>query len=373
MKIGILTPGYPSPDSSSYAFVHARAKLYSKEHDVKVFCQSKLNKDRTIEEIEVKEGNQSALIKAVEEFNPDILCIHYPIFSIIKTASKLMAFPQISWIHGHEILLSFNINKSNNAFINIKKKIIIFPRLIIQFFTIRKYLKKVNQVVFVSEWMKTKGKSHSCLKLNDSRVIPNPVDIDVFKYHAPSEIKMKKAVSLRSFTNNKYGLDIAIKAFSSMQSVKLEIFGTGQLFEKLKSLIKETNSNTEIFHKSISHDKVSTLYSNYGFFIAPSRVEAQGVAMCEAMACGLPIIATNIGGIPEFVRDGIDGYLVNKDDFQAIKESIQKLTENKELFNQMSINARQRVINTCSSSVVLEKETSLMKEVLNDVKNIKNK
>ena len=111
---------------------------------------------------------------------------------------------------------------------------------------------------------------------------------------------------------------------------------------------------------SITHNKIPKIYHNYGFFVAPSRVEAQGLAMCEAMSCGLPVIATNVGGIPEFVRHGVDGYLVPPDNPQAMRQAIIKLVSTKDLFNQMSVNARENIKNICSAHVIIKKEIEIL-------------
>ena len=76
---------------------------------------------------------------------------------------------------------------------------------------------------------------------------------------------------------------------------------------------KFEEKNTNLNNISLNHNEIPELLSKYSVFVAPSRVEAQGVSMCEAMACGLPIVATKVGGIPEFVRDGVDGYLVENE------------------------------------------------------------
>ena len=101
-----------------------------------------------------------------------------------------------------------------------------------------------------------------------------------------------------------------------------------KLYDKYLNLIDKTNSNTQIHHTSLNHDEIPSLLGNYSVFIAPSRVEAQGIYV-RGYGFGLPIIASNIGGIPEFVRDGVDGFLVNSNDPQELKKAIDKLVFDK--------------------------------------------
>jgi glycosyltransferase involved in cell wall biosynthesis len=78
-------------------------------------------------------------------------------------------------------------------------------------------------------------------------------------------------------------------------------------------------------------------------FILPSRNEGLPMAMLEAMAWGKALIVSPVGGIPEFVTDGVEGFLVPPDDIDAIADAIRKLAENPDLRRQMGLAARKRV------------------------------
>jgi glycosyltransferase involved in cell wall biosynthesis len=102
------------------------------------------------------------------------------------------------------------------------------------------------------------------------------------------------------------------------------------------------------------------LFQQFGFFVAPSRVETQGVAMCEAMACGLPVVATSVGGIPEFVTDGAEGYLVPPESPAALRYAVERLIADPDRYLQMSHAARRRVETACSDTVVTEQELRVL-------------
>ena len=153
---------------------------------------------------------------------------------------------------------------------------------------------------------------------------------------------------------------------SGQKEVSLDVYGQGKLYQSYLKLINKTKSNTDLKVGALSHSEIPKLLSKYSLFIAPSRVEAQGVSMCEAMSCGLPIIASNIGGIPEFVRDGVDGFLVNSNDPKALFEAIKKLVSDKDLLIRLGKNARENVMNVCSGKIVLEKEISILLESVKD-------
>jgi L-malate glycosyltransferase len=369
MKVAIICPDYPSKIKSSFAFVHARAKLYLKLNlEVMVFIISKMEESSYIfEDVVITKEPKQKLLESIKSFSPDLIAIHFAHYQIISLVKKL-DYPKISWIHGHEIMWSFKIQSPKNIFDFIKKWIVLLPRELYQILKIRNHLDNVQFSVFVSNWMLKIAQKHSFKKYHNSAIIPNPVDTELFKLN--STININKAISLRSFENKKYGLDLAIKAFSNFKKAELHLYGRGRYKNKFMRLCQKINSNTHIHDIHIPHNKLGDLYKNYGFFIAPSRVEAQGLAMCEAMSVGLPIIGTNVGGIPEFVRDGIDGYLVPPENPTALRSAIEKLISDKQKFVQFSLNAHNRIKEICSAHIVIEKEIELMKKAINKFRDI---
>ena len=113
-------------------------------------------------------------------------------------------------------------------------------------------------------------------------------------------------------------MDILLESVSIVKStrdVNLVIVG-GSLdgdreLEALKSRSKELGiENDVIFTGSIGQSDVSFYYSSADVFAHPSHYESFGLAALEAMACGIPIVASRVGGIPSFVKDGTAGYLI---------------------------------------------------------------
>ena len=115
----------------------------------------------------------------------------------------------------------------------------------------------------------------------------------------------------------------------------------GPLENPIKKLIKELKLESEIeILNNVSDDELLNLYNSSDLFVLPSIVDSQGnieglgVVLLEAMACKLPVIGTNIGGIPDIVHDdGITGVLVPQKDIFEISKAIIKLIENEELRN----------------------------------------
>ncbi len=79
------------------------------------------------------------------------------------------------------------------------------------------------------------------------------------------------------------------------------------------------------FHSSVSAGELLSLYANCDVLALPSRNEGWGLSLMEAMACARPVVATRVGGIPELVRDGIDGLIVEPGDVRALASAMVRL------------------------------------------------
>jgi glycosyltransferase involved in cell wall biosynthesis len=80
-----------------------------------------------------------------------------------------------------------------------------------------------------------------------------------------------------------------------------------------------------------SQDELLNLYAQADIFVMPSLTEAFGVVFLEAMAAGLPVIGTRVGGIPEIIEDGHNGMLVEADNMKGLVEAIVLLLGNQNL------------------------------------------
>lgn len=106
--------------------------------------------------------------------------------------------------------------------------------------------------------------------------------------------------------------------------------GEGHLEKSSIELVKKLNLEKNFHIIGYCKDNISFLKS-LDIFIFPSSEEGIGSVLIEAMACGLPLIGTNAGGIPELIEDGYNGLIVPKKNPEKLAEAILKLAQNKEL------------------------------------------
>jgi glycosyltransferase involved in cell wall biosynthesis len=124
-------------------------------------------------------------------------------------------------------------------------------------------------------------------------------------------------------------INVFMNTFGNNDNVQLQIAGIGDLYDELNDFIKSRNSsNIKLlgFVKDINSE-----LCNADIFILPSKFESFPLSILEAMSAGLPIIATNTGGIKEMVSDKMNGYLVNYLNDKDLKDSMLNLYQNEEL------------------------------------------
>jgi glycosyltransferase involved in cell wall biosynthesis len=93
--------------------------------------------------------------------------------------------------------------------------------------------------------------------------------------------------------------------------------------------------------------------SRASFYVLPSYVEGIPLGMLEAMAWGMPVVASKVGGIPSMIEDGREGLLINAGDIHGLRVAMRKLLENDEARRRMGFSARRKIESTYSPSVVL--------------------
>ncbi len=135
----------------------------------------------------------------------------------------------------------------------------------------------------------------------------------------------------------------AIPRITSVQtSVHVVFFGAGPSRSDLAMRIKRRQLDAQFTFAGASQD-VHTWLPHFDLFILPSEWEGISLALLEAMAAGLPIIATAVGGTPEVIADGQTGLLIPPNDPQALAQAIDRLLLNRDERRRLGYAARERV------------------------------
>ena len=139
------------------------------------------------------------------------------------------------------------------------------------------------------------------------------------------------------------GLDVLLEAYSIVNSkisdTELIVVGKGYLQKDLEELAVKLGLENVIFTGFISDTLLKQAYASSDIFVLSSYAEIQPLVLLEALAMGLPAIGTNVGGIPEMIINGWNGYIVNPGDCEGLAEGIIKILTDKRLKERFSDNS----------------------------------
>jgi len=191
----------------------------------------------------------------------------------------------------------------------------------------RKIWRRAKSVITNSQGLKELA-LESCPKQEIS-VVYNGVDIKEFKPGKKNNKKLTLISSGRLIQRK--GYQFLIPALKGLD-VELKLIGDGNLTQELKDLVKKEEVDVLFLGKKKHQDIVKYL-QKADVFVLPSLNEGMSNSILEAMACGLPVIATNTGGSEELIKG--NGFILKKADSESLKKAINKFIDNTKLITSM--------------------------------------
>ena len=264
----------------------------------------------------------SKLVDVVKFEKLDLLHVHYaiPHASAAYMAQQILKtqginIPFITTLHGTDITLvgkdpsfepviTFSINHSNVVTAvseNLKKDTL-------ELFNIDKEIEVIPNFICLEDYKQTNNKKYkNRIAKNNEKVIT----------HISNFRKVKRIQDvIKSF-----------KIINESIPSKLVLVGDGPERAKMERLARELNISTDVnFLGNLKSTKEVLNISD--LFMLPSSSESFGLAALEALACGVPVIATNKGGIPEVVEHGISGYLSKVGDYKDMSKNALSILNN---------------------------------------------
>lgn len=267
----------------------------------------------------------SKMVSVVKYEKLDLLHVHYaiPHASAAYMAKQILKtqgihIPVVTTLHGTDITL---VGKDPSY-----EPVVTFS------------INQSDGVTSVSEDLKRETYAHFEVT-RDIEVIPNFIDLDRFKRQKKEHFKRaicpdgeKLLVHTSNFRKVKRVEDV-IKIFFEVRKVipaKLLLVGDGPERDRMERLSRElgTCDDTRFLGKL---DAVEEVLSVADLFLMPSEKESFGLAALEAMACEVPILTSNAGGIPELNVDGVTGFACEIGDIQDMKEKALYILDEKNL------------------------------------------
>jgi glycosyltransferase involved in cell wall biosynthesis len=170
------------------------------------------------------------------------------------------------------------------------------------------------------------------------------------------------------------GQDVLLQALElglgRTTATKVEFLGSGPMAAQLQELAARSGiANRCSFVGLVSNEEVLKRMSRAKITVVPSRNEAFGLVNIESMSVGTPVIASRVDGIPEIVRDGMDGYLVPPGDVGALAEKLALVLHDPGLRERLGENARQRFLSEYEDELVVQKQADSLDETLRHSEN----
>lgn len=376
-KYLILTNAYPHP-SHLYrnGFIHRRVKAYQEAGiDADVFVLSPAYnslESYNYQGVDVYRGNKEFFEKFIIPSTYKKVLIHFVSIDMIDVLKENSPeTPIIIWVHGYEAEAWhrrwFNFLSSKQE---LKRILNMSDDYYVKQLNLMNWLYQTKELnlkfVHISKWFKEHiAECDAKAITQNASIIPNIIDSKIFNYVEKKPEDRLKILSIRPYASKKYANDLSVKAVLELSTrpffnrLSFSFYGDGKLFEETISPLRKF-SNVNIHKGFLEQLEIADLHKEFGVFLCPTRLDSQGVSMCEAMSSGLVPISTNITAIPEFVEHKVSGLLTEPENPVQIADMIERLYFNESLFSKLSHNAAVDIRAKSSEDVVISKELELI-------------
>lgn len=176
-------------------------------------------------------------------------------------------------------------------------------------------------------------------------VIPNFIDLERYTFRKRSGLA-PRFLYLRGM-HAIYNPEMALRAFALIQAQYPEATLTmagrdGAELPRCRAMVMELSLRNVSFRGVVSKREIATLAEDHDIHLHTNRFDNMPVTILEMWASGLPIVGTNVGGVPHLVRDGMDAILVPSEDHRAMAAACGELLSRPELAVRLSVNGRAR-------------------------------
>ncbi|HBH48055.1 MAG TPA: hypothetical protein DDX98_05415 [Bacteroidales bacterium] len=159
--------------------------------------------------------------------------------------------------------------------------------------------------------------------------------------------------------------EVLLKAFSKLgPNSYLLLVGDGKRRPAIEKIVKEKNFSKRVIFLGVLNDVRPAIATSNITVIASTSVETFSMAMLESMSMGVPMVASNIGGLREAIIPGKTGYLVPVKDWKSLANTLCYLSENEEKIENMKFYCREMIIQKFSEERMVENTEKMFLEIL---------
>ncbi len=175
----------------------------------------------------------------------------------------------------------------------------------------------------------------------DAEVVPNIIDLRQFTYRVRDPLR-PSLLCTRNF-EPLYNLSCVLRAFAKIQAhdpaATLTLVGSGSDDTALRNEAAALRLENVTFAGRVAPSEVHAYYANADVYVQAPRVDNMPLSLLEAFASGLPVVSTDVGGVPSILRHGVDGLLVADNDADALAEQVVKLLTDRALTRRLAESA----------------------------------
>jgi len=262
-------------------------------------------------------------------------------YDIVHGHEAITAIPMLT-TRGKHILTIHGIFSKSIEYIHGK-----FWNKVAKFYE-KRFFKHIDTITVVS---KSSYKYYKSIGYNPI-YIPNAIDLSIIPKNGIRE-HTRQVVFIGRISKEK-GIDILLQAFTKdiLKNIDLIVIGNGPLRNNLEK--RYTSKN--IHFKGFLPRKIALKYlKGSDLFVLPSRIEGLSTSILEAMACKTPIIATNVGGNSELIRNGENGILIKPEDPDTLAFTIRNAFDNYSYMERLAETAYKEVCNKYNWNIVFKK------------------
>lgn len=232
-------------------------------------------------------------------------------------------------------------------------------------------IEESDGVTAVSRFLKEKTLTNYHIE-RDIEVITNFIDVDVFKPVCNENFKKKIAANdekILVHTSNFRPVKRVPDTIRILEKVKKEIpaklvlIGDGPDRSECERLTRELDLQQDVFFLG-KQDALSDILSASDIFLMPSQSESFGLSALEAMSCGIPVVSSSVGGLPELVIHNENGFIAEFADVDRMAKYVVSLLKNQKKYNTFSANCRKRAVEIFDKKLIVPQYEKYYEKVL---------
>lgn len=227
--------------------------------------------------------------------------------------------------------------------------------------------RSLPELICVSESSKHRAVEDFGIDSSQASVVYNGIDTELFRPREDIEENPRRVMTTASADVPLKGLQYLLKAISRLKpdfpELELVVVGEPDSGGETESLVDELGLGDSVqFHSEITHERMVELYGSSALAVSPSLYEGFGLPAGEAMACGVPLVSTSGGALPEVVGDA--GIVVPPAKPSALSHAIGNLLLNPKKRNTLGNRGRQRILKTFSWEQAARETESIYRKAI---------